>query len=587
VQRAAVVFGVVALWFPGAALVAQPRTAIPPQRGGPPSPETPYILVTAFHAPEKKLAVEAADELRDRLKSSYSARDLFVLTKTSVDGTLQASGYPVDSALSASDLMELARQMRGEYTTDAWIRKTGAGNAVHVDIRLLLRQGQQVIAQPLPAVDAKDVGDAARQIEKSIGDALKQIPMYKECVNAARAQKFEEAATKALAAIAAYPRAAWSRTCLLNAYAAITGVSPDSVIVVGKEVLAADSTSLTAVANVAEAYRQKSDTANMVDWMLRMYRLDKTNRRIIDQIVPILAQAAPDKGIQIIDDLLKDNPGDIGLTDTKWKLQGRASRWKDAMTTGDELVKLDPARATLDWYNRQIGLAQSDSNSAKVVEYATKAADKFPKDISFPTLLSQTHYRAKQFDKAMEASMRATAIDPKDSRAWIFAMAAAKDMNRPDSVLAIGLRALAAGADKAQVGQMMLSPAKTAFDKAQASKTRDDWKESLKMAELVDSIAPAAETKFFAGVSAFQVASDILKEVEPLTKNPKPKAADRTTMCALSKEADVYLTKTSMTLPQGGRVSPEFAQQVLGSLSGYNEFVTSVKGATCGPPPKP
>ena len=56
VQRAAVVFGVVALWFPGAALVAQPRTAIPPQRGGPPSPETPYILVTAFHAPEKKLA---------------------------------------------------------------------------------------------------------------------------------------------------------------------------------------------------------------------------------------------------------------------------------------------------------------------------------------------------------------------------------------------------------------------------------------------------------------------------------------------------------------------------------------------------
>jgi len=129
VQRAAVVFGVVALWFPGAALVAQPRTAIPPQRGGPPSPETPYILVTAFHAPEKKLAVEAADELRDRLKSSYSARDLFVLTKTSVDGTLQASGYPVDSALSASDLMELARQMRGEYTTDAWIRKTGADSA--------------------------------------------------------------------------------------------------------------------------------------------------------------------------------------------------------------------------------------------------------------------------------------------------------------------------------------------------------------------------------------------------------------------------------------------------------------------------
>jgi tetratricopeptide (TPR) repeat protein len=587
VQRTAAVFGVVALSFPGAALVAQPRGAPPAQRGSPPGQDTPYILVTAFHASDKKLAVEGADELRDRLKQEHSAKELFVLTKTSVEGTLTASGYPVDSALSTSDLMELAKSMRGEYTTDAWIRKTGTGNAVRVNARLLYRQGQQTLAQPLPVVDAKDPGDAAKQLDKAIVEALKQVPMFKECTNSWRAQKFDEAATKARAGIAVYPNAAWSRVCLLLAYASSKGVPPDSVISVATNVLATDSTSVTALANLADAYSAKADTIKMVETMLRMYRLDPSNRKIIDQIIPILAIAAPDKGTQIIDDLLKDNPGDLELTETKWKLQRRAGRFKDAMATNDELVKLDAARATADWYNRQIGLAQSDSNSAKIIEYAAKAADKFPKDISFPTILSQTHYRAKQFDKAIEASMRATAIDPKDSRAWIFAMAAAKDMNRPDSVLAIGLRALAAGADKAQVGQMILSPAKTAFEKAQASKTRDDWKESLKMAELVDSIAPTPESKFFAGVSAYQVAGDILKELEPLTKNTKAKPAERATMCTLSKDADQNLTKTSMMLPQGGRVSPEFAQSVLGNLAALNEYVTSVKGAMCAPPPKP
>src|SRR5262249_34693209 len=161
-RRAGAVVGLLALVFPGAALVAQQRGA-PPQRGSPPGQDTPYILVTAFHAPSKQLAVEAADELRDRLKSEHSAKELYVLPKPGIEATLTASGYPVDSALNVADLMELARSMRGEYVTVGVVRKTGTGNAVHVDSRLLMKQGQQVIMQPLPGIDAKDPGDAGKQ----------------------------------------------------------------------------------------------------------------------------------------------------------------------------------------------------------------------------------------------------------------------------------------------------------------------------------------------------------------------------------------------------------------------------------------
>src|SRR5262249_39559337 len=113
-----IVVGIIAVSSPGAALGAQ-RPPHPPHRGNPPGPETPYILVTAFKAASRQLAVEAADELRERLKQEHSAKELFVLTKSGIEGNLTASGYPIDSALNTSDLMELARQLRGEYTTEA------------------------------------------------------------------------------------------------------------------------------------------------------------------------------------------------------------------------------------------------------------------------------------------------------------------------------------------------------------------------------------------------------------------------------------------------------------------------------------
>lgn len=587
VQRAAAVFGVVALSFPGAALVAQPRAA-PPQRGSPPGQDTPYILVTAFHSPDKKLAVEAADELRDRLKSAYSAKELFVLTKTAVEGTLKASGYPIDSALSASDLMELAKQMRGEYTTEARIQKTGPGNAVHVDVRLLLRQGQQIIAQPLPGVDAKDPGDAAKQLEKSIGDALKQMPMYRECVNSARAQKFEDAVAKARAAIVAYPRATWSRTCLLNSYTSIKGASPESIIVVSKEVLAADSTNLSALVNIADAYTAKHDTANMVDALLRVYQADKTNRRIIGQILPPVTVASPTKGLQIVDDLLKDNPGDIELTDTRWKILGRAARWKEAMATGDELLKLDPARGTQDWYNRQIGAAQSDSNAAKIIEYASKAAEKFPKDASFVMLVSQSYRKAGQLPQAMLYARKATEADPKDARTWMNAILTAIDLKQPDSVLVLAKSAAAAGADKTTLEQVMISIMGPAVKKAQESKERADWEAALASAQTADLAVPSGASKFYIAISKFQIGLEALQNANKLgTEADKAKAAAaaelRNKACAEAKLVEELWADATiaMTSGGGGAYNKEGAGGVMSAIQQYNEYIPQMKKKNC------
>ena len=79
------------------------------------------------------------------------------------------------------------------------------------------------LAQPLPPADGKDVGDAAKMVEKSISDALKGMPMYTSCINDLRAQKFDQAEKDARAGIAAYSNSVLSRICLLQAQTGLEG----------------------------------------------------------------------------------------------------------------------------------------------------------------------------------------------------------------------------------------------------------------------------------------------------------------------------------------------------------------------------
>jgi len=142
--------GLVALVVVGApALVAAQPPQQPQQRGGPPNPDTPRILVATFRSDERQLGVQAADALRKRSQDENSAKQLFAVTKREVDATLQQSGYNPDSALSTGDLMELGHQVRADEVVDATVRKMADGQ-VRIDARLLLKRNQNILAQPLP-----------------------------------------------------------------------------------------------------------------------------------------------------------------------------------------------------------------------------------------------------------------------------------------------------------------------------------------------------------------------------------------------------------------------------------------------------
>ena len=230
-----------------------------------PGTETPYILVTAFHAPTKQLAVEAADELRSRLPSEHSAKELFVITKATVEATLRASGYPVDSALSVADLMELGKALRAEYVDRRNGEEAGTGNAVRFETAVLIKTGQQVLTQPLPGVDGKDLGDAAKLRRARDHRSDQADAAYRDCIAALRAREVRRRGRESAHWESPPTRtAAFARICLLNAYSSAKA-PPDSIIGLANQILAIDSTSMLALANLAEAYDAKGDKAKATE----------------------------------------------------------------------------------------------------------------------------------------------------------------------------------------------------------------------------------------------------------------------------------------------------------------------------------
>jgi hypothetical protein len=214
-RQAALAAGVFALVLMSGPAVAGAQPGVQQmQRGGPPNPDTPRILVSTFKSSEKDIGVQAADAVRRRISDQNSGKVLWVVTKRDIDATLSQSGYKPDSALSTSDLMELGKQVRADEVLDATVSKAPEG--VKVEPRLLIKRGQTILAQPLPPVTAKSAGDAAKDIEKALADARKSIAPFKACENELRAQKYDAAAAQGRAALTAYPQSTFGRLCVFG-----------------------------------------------------------------------------------------------------------------------------------------------------------------------------------------------------------------------------------------------------------------------------------------------------------------------------------------------------------------------------------
>jgi tetratricopeptide (TPR) repeat protein len=551
-----------------AAIVSAPIAATA-QRNG---PRTPIFIAVTFRSPtEPKLGIDVAEGLRQRMIKLFPQgprAQLRVVTREQINAQLTAAGYPADSAITTTDLRDLGKNVGADETLEGTATRTAEGVRVTAHFYSLNNVGA---AEVLPTVVDKDPGNAGRQMADNYTKARKELPDYEQCRGALINREVDRSIVAARAALVQYDKGVLPRACLMTAYNQQykdKKLPIDSVLRVGEEIMKIDADNEVAMGLLADAYMAKGDTAKAIDMNVRLYRLNPTNVTQAQGIIQFLAGiGAPDKALPIVKDLLNTNPGDAQILETDWKLLQATKQWKQAIATGEEMVKFDSSRADTTYFTRQIGAAYSDSQPQLVLQFLGKATAKFPKNTHYWLGYSQELRKQGQLQQSLDAAKKALAIDPTLDNGYLAVLSLYVALGQTDSALAFGKVALKSGANKDVIGNALLtliSPAMNkaqAADKAGAPEARADWEAVYHMSAVVDSLVPQVPTAFFMSFSAFNIASGILPTLAGTAKTDKPKA------CAETKYASDMITVVDLNMSRGGRYNPQAAAQILTAVS--------------------
>lgn len=529
-----------------------------------PNPETPRLLVAVFTSRDLPTGVLAADAIRTRVQSVANIKQLYVIPKTDINNYLESSGYKPDSSLGMSDLRELAKLLRADEVLAGVAARTPAG--FRIEPRLMLAR-DPALAQPLPVVETASAGDAARQIERALQEARKQLADNRQCENAIRDQHNDKAVAWARAGIAKYPNATIARLCLANAFQAMKA-APDSVLRVTDEIRRLDPKNSAALRFAYAAYKEKGDGENAVRAIVNLLALEPGNPTLQGQVITELAQLGqPAIAIPIVDTLIMQNPGDPALLRQRWLLllfaanadtsAAKADLFTRGVAAGEEMVKVDTMLADSSYWSRQIAAATQSTTPARAVEMASRAVQRYPNSADFWFLKGNAERKAGQLQMADESLRRSLAIDPKFPNAMLLLTQTNVELNRPDTVVAMVRRAVASGEDPKTWGAFLLAPTQAAFKIAQETKTVGDYEKALALAQESDNLAPSATAKFFVGVSSFSIAMDALQAAQ------KPKS------CSLARRAQDMFLLAQTAMPGGGSVDANTARTILTYIGTY------------------
>lgn len=541
-----------------AALAAQSRAQAP-------NPDTPRLLVAVFASNDRASGVQTADAVRTRVSNVTNIKQLYVIPKNDITNYLESSGYRADSSLGATDLKELAKLLRADEILGGTVTRTATG--MRIEPRLMLARDPS-LAQPLPVVETGNASDAARQIERSLQDARKQLADNRACENHIRGREYDKAIGAARAGIAKYPNATIARLCLATAFQE-QKAGPDSVLRVTDEIRRIDPKNSFALRLAYGAYKEKGQSENAIRALLNLLQLEPGNPTLQNTVIAELAQLGkPTVAIPLVDTLLMQNPGDPTLVRQKWLLQlaagasdttpARVEYFTQALTTGEQMVRIDTALADSSYYERQIGAASGiPDQPQRAVEFASRAVQRFPNNAYFWRLRAQSERRAGQLQQARESMSRALSINPRLENANLFIAQLYIDMNQPDSAVAIARSAIASGEDSKTWGAFLLSPTQAAFKKAQETKEVGDFQSALTLAQESDKLSQSETAAFFIGVSAFSIGIDALQKAQ------KPKS------CPLARAAQEMLLLTQINMPRGGRIDAGTAKTILDYVGTY------------------
>jgi tetratricopeptide (TPR) repeat protein len=524
------------------------------------------VMIPTLQSSDKELGVQAAEAIRNQLQKQTNIRDLVVVPKADINNSLASSGYSTTEALAPGDAKALATLVRAAQYLDGSVTKTPTG--YKIDSRLIISR-DLTRGQILPSAEAPKLDDAANKVAKAIKDARRQVEGESACHNNVAQQKFQEAVTAARAVLATYPSANIAGVCLAEAYAGLK--QEDSVVAVAERIRSSDPRNIMALRMLADIYQTRKDPRG-IEVLMQLVAADPTNLRIQQAVVNELASSGQaEKAIPIVRDLLQNNPGDPQLLNLAWLVYLAAKDYQSAVNVGAEMVRVDTAQATADYYTRLAAAYTTLNQPQKASEAAALGAKKFPNDPNLILIGTQALLKAGQLPQALESARRAVAANPKSANAYLLLATiqgqmlettpqAGRDAAGNDLMTTLQT-ARTNGVDPTNLSQIALQQGSNAYKRAQVSKEISDFQQAIKFLQLSDQLQASADAKFLLGASAFSVG-----QTATISANERKS-------CDLARTARDAFTLAQANLPAGGQKYPNEAAQLLTAIPQFTPAV--------------
>ncbi len=527
----------------------------------------PTFMVPVFRSQDKTLGLSVADAVRDRLMSDNLMTSMWVVSKKDLSANLELSGYSVTDALSEGDLKQLAVFIRAEEYVDGTVTRGADGNLA-LTATLNLPRGDGMV-QPLGTFTGAKPGDIAGKLSGELEKARKQIKGATDCMASNRQRQYEEAKAHAAKAIREYPNSVFGRICLLEV-AIAQKASDDEKIKISEEILAISPDNDRALKVVVDAYATKMTTdkanyeAKYIAMLEKLLAADPTNTTLQGQVITALAAANQlDKAKTIVDEAVKQSPGDPDLIKLQYRVYRARNDWKGAIAIAEEMIKHDTSAADTTFYHQLVASYLSDSQPQKAQEAAARGAAKFPNDPAMWLSVAQLARRNGQIPQALEAINKVIAINPKYPGLMLQKAAIFSEQDNLDS-LRVALRAAVdAGEDKATAAGMILPKANNLFQAYQkdSAKTVEQGERILAMFAFADSLNPTSTSGFL------MAATQLVMGQALLTRAATNKS------CEDSRRSNDLLISSQEGVRKHGR-DPQFAQAAGSVMQGAIQMQT-------------
>jgi tetratricopeptide (TPR) repeat protein len=308
----------------------------------------------------------------------------------------------------------------------------------------------------------------------------------------------------------------------------------------------------------------KSYETKYVAMLEKLLKADPTNTSLQAQVVRAFCAAKQcEKGKVVIDEAVKQSPGDPELIKLQWIVYRELGDVKGAIPIGEEMIKHDTAAADTLFFQQLVAAYLSDSQPVKAQEAAARGAAKFPNNATLWISVAQLARRNGQIPVALEAINKVAAINPKFPGLMLQKAAIFIEQDNLDSLRTTLRAAVDAGEDKATAAGMILPKGNALFQAYQkdSAKTVEQGEMILGIFAFADSLNPTTTSGFLMAATQVVMGQPLLARAQ----------ASRS--CEDAKRANDLFISAQDLVRKNGR-DPAFAQAAGGVMQGAIQLQT-------------